>query len=165
MSMNGNFLLVSDADISALMADPESVHALLEERRGGEDAVDVDKAWHALHFLLTGTAWEGDPPLNFIVGGTEIGDVDVGYGPARALGSAELAALDEALAAIPSESLAGRYDGPKMDALEIYPAGGWAEFDANDAAELAYYAESYDELKALIHKGTLQERGMLIWLT
>src|SRR5579862_2201195 len=27
---------------------------------------DVDKAWHFIHVLLTGTAFEGHPPLNFI---------------------------------------------------------------------------------------------------
>jgi hypothetical protein len=41
--------------------------------------LDVDKAWHGIHYLLTGTAWEGDPPLDFIVkGGSQVGDVDDG---------------------------------------------------------------------------------------
>ena len=36
----------------------------------GEGAlVDLDKAWHGVHYLLTGTAWEGEPPLNFVVEG------------------------------------------------------------------------------------------------
>src|SRR5687768_13192892 len=39
--------------------------------------IDLDKAWHGLHFLFTGTAWEGAPPECFLVsGGTEIGQVD-----------------------------------------------------------------------------------------
>src|SRR5215207_2984929 len=29
------------------------------------EAGDLEKAWHGIHFLLTGTAWEGDPPLSF----------------------------------------------------------------------------------------------------
>ena len=49
---------------------------------------DLDKAWHGIHYLLTGTAWAGAEPLNFIVcGGTEVGDIDVGYGPARVFSS------------------------------------------------------------------------------
>ena len=29
--------------------------------------IDIDKAWHGLHFLLTGTADEGDEPACFLV--------------------------------------------------------------------------------------------------
>src|SRR5579872_4450187 len=30
-------------------------------------AIDIDKAWHGIHYLLTGTAWAGSAPLSFIV--------------------------------------------------------------------------------------------------
>src|SRR5688500_4635495 len=41
---------------------------------------DADKAWHGLHYLLTKTAWGGEPPLDFIaLGGTPVGDEDLGY--------------------------------------------------------------------------------------
>src|SRR5687767_14577361 len=51
----------------------------------GEGLVtDLDKAWHGIHYLLTGTAAEGGKPLDFLVsGGREVGNVDIGYGPAR----------------------------------------------------------------------------------
>lgn len=26
---------------------------------------DLDKAWHGIHYLLTKTAWEGEPPMIF----------------------------------------------------------------------------------------------------
>src|SRR5688572_4637046 len=111
MSMIGNFLLVSDDELSKLLASPTLVHGLIdsayEDRRS--DFVDVDKAWHCLHFLLTGTAWEGDPPLNFIVaGGSEVGDEDVGYGPARGFSSPEVRAIADALDGIDHTVLARR---------------------------------------------------------
>jgi hypothetical protein len=44
---------------------------------------EVDKAWHAIHFSLTGDPFEGRIPLNFLVtGGRSIGE-DLGYGPLR----------------------------------------------------------------------------------
>lgn len=53
--------------------------------RTDDDEVDLDKSWHGLHFLFTGTAWEGEEPACFLVlGGEGIGN-DVGYGPARVL--------------------------------------------------------------------------------
>src|SRR5829696_7547426 len=42
---------------------------------------NFEKSWHGLHFLLTGTAWEGEPPLNFLLaGGREI-DIGLGLSP------------------------------------------------------------------------------------
>ena len=169
VSMIGNFLLVEDSTIDDLLRTPERIHELLDERVYEADAavdyVDVDKAWHALHFLLTGTAWEGEPPLNFIAaGGEAIGDEDVGYGPARALRSVEVAALASVLAAISPRTLLERYDGPKMDRLEIYPAG-WAQYDPVGADDFAYYAGAYEALVALVREGAARKRGLLIWLS
>ena len=47
--------------------------------------LDLDKAWHGLHFLFTGTAWEGTEPANFLLsGGIDLGD-DESWGPVRGL--------------------------------------------------------------------------------
>src|SRR6185312_15082100 len=32
-----------------------------------QDAMDLDKAWHGLHFLFTGSDWSGDFPQGFLV--------------------------------------------------------------------------------------------------
>ena len=54
------------------------------------DLFALDKSWHGIHFLLTGSAEGVRPPVDFILmGGREIGDLDLGYGPARAFTSAE----------------------------------------------------------------------------
>lgn len=167
MSMIGNFLLVKDAEIDDLLRSPEGIHALLEARAHGagesEDYVDVEKAWHGLHFLLTGTAWEGEAPLNFIVsGGASIGDEDVGYGPARALRSHEVVALADALGKIPAGALVDRYDGQKMDSLEIYPRG-WTQYDPR-REDFGYYTGAYEDIVALVRKGAASKRGLLIWV-
>ena len=54
--------------IAALVKAPDGIHAFLEQRLAApqpNEYVDADKAWHILHFLLTGTAWAGEAPLNF----------------------------------------------------------------------------------------------------
>ena len=170
MSMIGNFLLVDDATIRRLLEAPEGIHELLEQRvyeaDPPTDHVDADKSWHALHFLLTGTDWGGEPPLDFIVaGGTPVGEEDVGYGPARALRAPEVVALGEALRSIEPHTLIGRFDGAKMDKLEIYPSGGWASVDARNPEELGYLTGAYEEIAALVQKGAANGMGLLIWLT
>jgi hypothetical protein len=169
MSMIGNFLLVSDAEIASLLEAPCAVHEFLERRvyqaASPVEYLDVDEAWHALHFLLTGTAWEGAPPLNFIVsGGNSIGDEDVGYSPARALRAREVASLHRALEGLDAQELLRRYDGPAMDALGVYP-GGWAACDPTKGNAFGYCSGAYEELRALVRRGAGLGRGLLVWLT
>jgi len=170
MSMVGNFLLVSDNEIAALLAAPDTVHELLDRRvyeaESPTDYVDVDKTWHALHFLLNESAWDGAPPLNFIaVGGEPVGDEDVGYGPARALRAHEVTSLHQALERLDLSTLLERFDGPRMDALEIYQSPGWAEYDPWADTNFAYFSRAYEDLRALVRKGARSGRGILIWLS
>jgi hypothetical protein len=104
---------------------PEPLAPLPEDWPAAEegDEMDVEKAWHGLHYLLTGSDWEGEEPLCFLVtGGQEIGDIDVGYGPARALTSGQVRNWAEALAGISEEQLRERFDPVRMSELDIYPS-------------------------------------------
>jgi Domain of unknown function (DUF1877) len=48
-------------------------------------STDLDKSWHGIHYLLTGTASGGVAPVNFLVaGGRPVGKLDVGYGAVEA---------------------------------------------------------------------------------
>lgn len=168
MSMIGNFLLVSDLELQRAFAKPELVRALIDsahEQRGA-DFVDVDKAWHCLHFLLTGTAWEGAPPLDFIViGGREVGEEDVGYGPARGFSSSELKSSAVALDGIPPSELSRRFDAKKMEELEIYPSGGWSEVDPHSEESFCYFSGAYEAVRDLARKGERGGLGLLVWLS
>lgn len=170
MSMIGNFLLVSDQELASLHGDPATVHALLDvrvyEADSALDYVDVDKAWHAVHFMLTGTAWDENPPLDFIgVGGTPIGDEDVGYGPARALNPNALRKLAQALEPITPETLLMAYDPAKMDELEIYPSGGWVSDGPKAGEDMGYFTGAFSDVKTLVLKGAREGRAMLVWIS
>jgi Domain of unknown function (DUF1877) len=126
------------------------------------DELDVDKAWHGLHFLFTGEAWSGEPPLGFIVaGGAEVGDEDVGYGPARAFTSAELREISAALERITRDELARRFDPARMMELGIYPEI-WDRDPADDDT-LEYLLEYFDLLKDFVSRGAGSGRAMLVF--
>lgn len=132
------------------------------EPSGEGDELDVDKAWHGIHYLLTGTAWTGEAPVNFIVqGGREIGKVDVGYGPARALKSSEVREVAAALEALPPEELADRYDPEEMSRLEIYP-----EIWTRDPDEdwQSYLIDNYTELRNFVLRAAERGYGLLVYL-
>src|SRR5829696_624222 len=83
---------------------------------------DLDKAWHGIHYFLTGTAWEGEPPRNFLVsGGTEVGNIEVGYGTARVLTAAQTREALDAVNELSDEDLKARFNPQDMLAKEIYP--------------------------------------------
>ena len=166
--MIGNFCLVPDDQLGGLLADPTTIHGFLDkvyEQETG-DLVDIDKAWHCLHFLLTGTAWEGDPPLNFIVaGGKEVGEEDVGYGPARAFTSVEVRRIADALGRIDRSQLIAGFSGKSMNDLEIYPAMGWQDIDPSSEESFGYFTGAFDTLKDLLGRGRDRGLGLLVWLS
>ena len=166
--MIGNIRLATDAEIGALLADPPRVEEFLYGEDGELEPPDdvhleLDKSWHGIHFLLTGEAWSGTPPLDFIVsGGRPVGDEDVGYGPARAFSSAEVARVAAALDPITAERLRERFDGQRMVRAEIYPEI-WARDPADDDT-LGYLVEYFELLKPFVAQAAERQLGMLVYL-
>lgn len=175
MSMILNLYSLSDAHLRAVLADPPLVWEVLGTRHPGLRALgpassgldlapdeveeaSLDKAWHGIHYLLTGSAWEGDLPLGFICqGGSEVGDIDLGYGPARAFSAADVQAIAAALAQIDADQLAERYDPDEMEALDIYPS----IWDDGEEA-LAFCVSEFATLKDFIARTAGRGAGMLL---
>ena len=123
---------------------------------GARAPLYLGKAWHALHYLLTGSAWEGEGPLRFLAsGGTELGD-ELVYGPARIWSVDEVRAIAAALADLPTEVLLGRVDPAAMTAAEIYPAI-WDR----DEDFAAFIGPAYEELRAFMREAAARGEGMV----
>ena len=165
MSMICSLRQADEAEIDQLLADPEQIVDFLEEEAAESDGeIDLDKAWHGIHFLLTGSAWEGDAPLGYLIaGGEEIGDEDVGYGPARALRPGEVANFDAALAAISRDDFRRRFDPTVMMKQQIYPEIWDRRPDDDDS--LGYLTEYFEALKAFVHNSRGNNKGLIIWLS
>src|SRR5262249_41106013 len=107
----------------------------------------LNRAWHAIHFALTGSRLGGDEPLNFLVSeGTPVGDVDVGYGPARVLTSQQVRTIAHALESILPEDLAARVDPKRLDDERIYP-GNWRQRDGVGVDDVV---SNYREMRDLM---------------
>ncbi len=168
MSMIGNLLRISTKQIEALRADPSRIERVLHPQSDGDTAMsedvhaDIDKAWHGLHYLLTGQAWDAPLPLAFLVCGTELGDIDVGYGPARAFDAGEVRAIAEALQPITTETLRARFDGAAMMKAEIYPQI-WDRDPATDDT-LGYLLEYFELLKTFVLDTAEAGAGLIVYL-
>jgi len=143
VSMIGNFLQLTSDELASLIADPSSVEAFIyPEDDEHENNIDVDKAWHGIHFLLANDAWAGELPLaNVVLGGNEIGD-DVGYGPAKYLTADEVFEVANALKDLSSDAFRARYNAKSLLDNEIYPQI-W--HDDDDA--VGYLTSYYETLR------------------
>jgi hypothetical protein len=167
MSMNGQLKLATDAQIDELLAQPETVRAFLfGEPETFEDRsdLDLDKAWDGLHFLLTGADDEARPPLDFLVtGGEEIGDEEVGYGPARAYRSSQVREIAAALAPLSPDVLIERFDPAGMAAHGIYPEIIWEREEEHDD-QREWLRDSYAALRDLVLGAARDGLGLIVYI-
>lgn len=123
--------------------------------------VDLDKAWQVMHFILTGTAWEGDPPMNFLIlGGSAVGDIDVGYGPARVLNHQEVRESLVAVASLNEETLRERYNVKVFAEADVYPSV-WANLEPEDESA-DWIVEHMSQLKEFLAVAADRNNGVVI---
>jgi hypothetical protein len=157
---------LSAEELAMVRADPTAVDALLsgdlddDEAEMPEPELDLDKSWHGLHYLLTGTDWRiGEGAGAAILGGAEIGQ-DGGYGPARLLDQDMVRAVATALDALDAGVLRARFDPDAMTAAEIYP-DIWT--DGSD--ELGYLMSHYTELRRFYNAAAANGQAVLLAIT
>jgi hypothetical protein len=120
--------------LEAQLAQMYSGNGNAKSTEGVHDKLDLGKAWHGLHYLLSG-AVDIEPGESAagraVLGGTEVGEDFSGYGAARCFSPAEVGEVAEALAAASENEVMARFDPEQMAALQIYPFG-WDEPDDRD---------------------------------
>lgn len=216
MSMMLTLRRVSDADVTALRNDPDTVGPLLRDIDGVQDVagtitstnlqnairevgrdtwtqyasgeadwalpmiagamleymeehappevsrpeyLDLDKSWHILHTLISGTPDQADAPSAALLGGEDVGP-DGGYGPARWLTQERVAAFDEALSPLDSDALMARADpdGLAQQGVAFVPSGAGRD-------DIALEVEDYfPKLKKFVSATVRKKRGLLLFL-
>jgi hypothetical protein len=94
--------------------------------------LSLEKAWHGVHYVLSGEVEPGAELLSqAVLGGVPLGADDEGfsgYGPARYFTVPQVAQLSQALSRSELETeAAARFDAERMSELSIYP--GWRPSD------------------------------------
>ncbi len=163
MGMVGCFAAVDRVTLSKLKSDPYLIEGYLHPDDGDSDPpnyIDVDKAWHGIHYLLTGKVDEGAEPLSWaVLGGEEIGE-EIGYGPARFLEPEQVHSI---AAWLPDDIVfKSRFDPQAMEKAKIYPEVIWVR-DGDDA--LDYLVENYRELVAFYRSAAERGDGAILWLS
>lgn len=124
------------------------------------EILELQKAWHGLHFLLTGDPSKGEPPLSVaVLGDREIGEDLAGYGAARLNSPEQVKQIFDALAALSDDDIIGNYDGERMIEQSIYP-GGWIS-DSSWKEELR---RSSSRLRAFYKRAAAAGDATLSWI-
>jgi Domain of unknown function (DUF1877) len=143
--------------IDGLLAAPEGIHELLEQL--DDTGIDLDKNWHAIHYLLTGDADAGEEPAAYLAGGEEVGEEDVGYGPARVLRPEEVREFSDFLQTVDAAEMRRRFDPAALTKAEIYP------LEWNGAEDLDWLIETYEMMCAFFAEAAAREEGVVLSLS
>ncbi len=164
MGMVACFVALSPTAQRELVESPDLIESYLYPEDGDgelENSVDIDKAWHGLHYLLTGKSEGGEPPLAWaILGGQEIGG-DVGFGAARFVYPEQVKQIAEALTTLDEKTLRSRFDPDAMKRLDIYPEVIWVR-DQSEA--LDYLIENYQTVFSFYLEAAKNGAGVITWL-
>jgi uncharacterized protein DUF1877 len=125
----------------------------------GDSEVYLDKSWHGIHYLLTGSVdSNGSLASKVIMGGENIGP-DRGYGPAQLLNPAEVKGIAQLLEKTTPDMLRKRFKPKEMTRMDVYPGEIWVR-DGDDA--LSYVLDYYAKLVAFYKLAA--ERGQAVIL-
>lgn len=150
------------AALRAKAADLDDFVEFLNEPESDDDLVDFDKAWQALHFVLTGSPYGGEGPLTFLLhAGSEFGE-DLGYGPARLARPAEVRAFRDELAKLDDAELRRRYDPAAMAAQDVYLANSLKD-EGEEGWQ--YVSQHVPALRKLLDRSVETGAAIAIWIS
>jgi hypothetical protein len=123
MGMTAQLKILSSAELATLTVAPDQVEDLLfpeDVENPFEGQFDLEKAWHSIHYVLTGQAQPDGTPLgDAVLGGQEIGP-NLGYGRARLIPAGRVQEIHEALSKVDFNSRFASVDKSPNRLSEIY---------------------------------------------
>lgn len=127
--------------------------------------LDLEKAWHGLHFLLTEKAEGGPRPLEWSVLGPvaqRVSDqVPCAYDPPGYLLREQVQEVSDALALLSVDALRGRYSPARMERLNIYPSHIWARSDEDNQGWLL---DCFAQLSGHYRSAVARGDAMMMWI-
>ncbi|WP_253195392.1 YfbM family protein [Streptomyces sp. JHA26] len=165
MSMIGEYLRVTTAELDRAIRDPDWALGFAEEVQDAEEETEpapdkalhfsTYKAWDVLRFLLA----RAEFPVNVIHGEESFAkDEDWGYGPPKYLRPERVRIAAEAFRTISYDHLVRGVDPAELTSAEVYPFG-WGEPGA-----LEWGRHWYDGLTQFFEAAAGANHAMVVWL-
>ena len=161
MSMIGYYYQADDITVQKLKEGADAEFIFAEEN--DENMLCIDKAWHAIHFTLTGEEWEisEDNPLSQVVlGGEPVNDEDMGYGPMRLIPKELVSQIADALEEVDEADFRSKFNLKDMVQNQIYPVMN----DDNEEQFFEYVWELFAELKKFYKDASEKDHNVLAFI-
>ncbi len=160
MGIRGYYYAITTEDLVTVLEDPSQLANIIEQCVA---TCYLDKAWHGIHYLLTGAA-DGvyPPPGNVICGGAylEIPAEDDDVDPPFVFDPDDVEDIWEGFQAIPLDDLMAHYNPADMETKMIYPSI-WVRDGAEALDYLLHYYEELVEFFDIAHQRQLAVVGMI----
>ncbi len=159
MGIDCHLYAVDAATTKQMAAHPRTAQAPQVRSRGS--VCDIHKAWHAIHYVLTGSAEGGTEPNCFLLdGGVPLGPpLDMEDQP-RLLTPDQVRAFDSVLQPINRLSvLRQRFDHEGMVAAGVYSMN---EGEDEVEEDLEFTAHFFRRLRKFIHRTATAGQGVII---
>ena len=166
MSMIGNYYMADEQTIKKIQCGEISLESLIYDENDNvdEDAtLDIDKAWHAIYYVLTYEIEEGDEDnvlIKSMLSGNYINDEDLGFGPAMLITAEEVKAVNAEIQNIDQTVFRGRVNIKEMAQNEIYPV--MEGEDENDFFE--YIWPAFESLRAFYSKAASEGKCLMFYI-
>ncbi|MFC0204160.1 DUF1877 family protein [Novosphingobium soli] len=106
--------------------------------RHDNDEMDLDKSWHIVHYLLTGSTGRSESPLGIIGDDLHpLANLDLGLGKPNVLSPDVVAAFDQAAQSLTDDAVMARFIATEMPTDELYLGNVIARGDEEDMREYA----------------------------
>ncbi|WP_157229277.1 YfbM family protein [Rivularia sp. PCC 7116] len=170
--MTGNYRRISQKQLTELQNHRELITDFLFPSYQADQISELNgsylcigKTWHAIHFLLTGTIADDQPPLeNIVMGGTPLGDVenpDFDFGPARFLNPSEVKEVAEAISKISKAEFQARFKPSELVEANIYPAILW---ERGGEEELEFLTDTFLMLVKFFQEAAKHREVVLFYI-
>lgn len=124
------------------------------------DAVDLDKSWNGLDFLISNGRRDAGICRLLTMRGLEIKE-EVGYGKPQAFRSQQVKEYNTILESISVEVLHQRYRANDMTKQGLYPSGIWKSWGNDDVLE--YVIDNFKRLQTFIRETERLSQGVIVF--
>ena len=166
MSMVGNYYMTDEETIKKLQNGEVSLESLIYDEDDNVDeeaSLDIDKAWHAIYYVLTCKIEEGDQDnvlIKSMLSGNYVNDEDMGFGPAMLITADEVKMVNQEIKDIGEAIFRGRVSIKEMVENEIHPVME----DEDEDEFFEYIWTAFESLKAFYSKAAAEGKCLLFYI-
>ncbi|HJD96095.1 YfbM family protein [Mailhella massiliensis] len=163
MGMSGNYFRTSESTVEKIRRGEIALSDLIYDKAEKEHIVDIDKAWHAIQFTLTGASYGGDDDNIFsrlVLSGNTLLEEDDDEFSSMLMAVPDVKALAAALALLTQEDFRERFNVQEMLENQIYPVT--EDDDEEDFFE--YVWDAVEELKEFFDDAAREGQAVIFYV-